>query len=104
MGFAKPCLDCGVLTRQGNRCQKHQNIIDSKINAKKQQRIHYKGDYRQRAKAVRDNAVYCWICGETFTIDNPPTADHLEPGNPDSILLPAHRSCNSSRGNTPARI
>ena len=104
MGFAKPCLDCGALTRSGNRCNKHQNIIDAKINAKKAQRIHYKGDYRKRAKAVRDSATHCWICGEPFTLNDPPTADHLEPGNPDSILLPAHLSCNSRRGDTPARI
>ena len=101
MGFAKPCLDCGTLTRTGNRCEKHQAILMAGIDARKQERIHYKGDYQARAKAVRDSATHCWLCGEPRRSNDPFTADHVQPGNPDSPLMPAHRSCNSRRGNKP---
>lgn len=101
MGFAKPCLDCGTLTRNGNRCEIHQGIIDAKVNARKAERIHYKGDYKARAKAVRDSATHCWLCGEGYRPTDPFTADHVQPGNPESPLMPAHKSCNSRRGNKP---
>lgn len=101
MGFNKPCLDCGQLTRNGSRCEKHQAIVDERVNAFKNQRKHYQGDYAKRAKQVRDNAIICWICGQGAKPNDPWTADHYYPGEPDSPLLPAHRSCNSRRGNTP---
>lgn len=99
MPFARPCLECGVLSRNGTRCEKHQGIIDAKTNARKAERIHYKGDYRARAKAVRDSATHCWLCGETARPHDPWTADHVYPGDPASPLMPAHKSCNSRRGN-----
>ena len=99
MPFAKPCLDCGELTRNGNRCPSHQGIINAKVNARKAERIHYKGDYSARAKAVRDTATHCWLCGEPARVGDPWTADHVYPGDPASPLMPAHKSCNSSRGN-----
>lgn len=101
MGFAKPCLDCGVLTRTGNRCEKHQAIIEAKVNARKAQRTLYKGDYKARAKAVRESATHCWLCGEPFTDRTQIQADHVEAGNPDSVLLPAHAACNARRGDKP---
>lgn len=51
-----------------------------------------------RAAANADPSCVCWLCGEPARVGDPWTADHVEPGNPDSILLPAHRSCNSRRG------
>lgn len=99
--FLKPCIECGVLSK-GTRCERHQNIINAKINAKKTQRIHYKGDYRARAKAVRENATHCWLCGEAARLDDPFEADHVIPADPFSPLLPAHRSCNGKRGNREA--
>jgi hypothetical protein len=101
MSFNKPCLDCGQLTRIGNRCEYHRGLVDAKTAERKAQRIHYRGDYNKRAKQVRDNAQFCWICKEPARIGDPFTADHLIPGHPDSPLLPAHRSCNSRRGNKP---
>jgi hypothetical protein len=47
---------------------------------------------------VRAEAVACWLCGDGPRPDDPWTADHVTPGDPDSILLAAHRSCNSRRG------
>lgn len=98
-GFPKPCIECGKLTNGNTRCDKHQGILSAKINAKKAQRIHYKGDYRKRAKAVRDSATNCWICGDGYRQDDPFQADHLIPTDPNSLLLPAHASCNAKRGN-----
>jgi hypothetical protein len=62
-------------------------------------RQHYKGDYPKRAALVRATATHCWICGGTARADDPWTADHIIAGDPQSPLLAAHRSCNSSRGN-----
>jgi hypothetical protein len=102
MGFARPCLDCGTLTRTGSRCERHQAIVNANIDARKAQRTHYSGSYRSKAKQVRDNAVVCWLCGDGARVNDPWTADHYIPRDPTSPLLPAHRSCNSSRQNTPA--
>jgi hypothetical protein len=100
--FKRPCLDCGVLVDRGNRCEPHQSAYLAKIDERrKPNRKHYSGSYQRRAKQVRDNAVICWICNKGFTTDDPPTADHYYPSDPTSPLLPAHRSCNSRRGNQP---
>jgi hypothetical protein len=71
--------------------------------ARNARRSHYHGDYGARSASVRrvasaDPLTTCWICGEPAKPGDPWTADHVEPGNPGSILLPAHRSCNSRRG------
>ena len=102
MGFQRPCLNCGVLVAKGNRCATHQSQYIAKLDERrKPNRTHYSGDYRKRAKAVRDTAVICWLCNQPFTPNDPPTADHYYPGTPDSPLIAAHRSCNSRRGNKP---
>jgi hypothetical protein len=101
MAFAKPCLDCGALTRAGNRCEKHQAIIDSKINARKAQRTLYDSDYKKQAKLIKQFATHCWLCNEPFTDRSEIQADHVLAGNKDSMLMPAHARCNASRGNKP---
>ena len=86
--FPKPCLDCGVLTKGGNRCEEHENLVKSIHNAKrnlvKKATGQYSGSYRARANDT-------WV------------ADHVNPGdNGDTaLLLPAHKSCNEKRGNKP---
>jgi len=93
----RACIEpgCPNLTT-ATRCTPHQK-------AYKQRRYraspHYQGDYDARAKVVRDTAERCWLCGEGPRADDPWTADHVYPGQPDSPLAPAHRSCNSRRGN-----
>ena len=102
MRFKRPCLDCGVLTDSGNRCPQHQSAFQAKLDERrKPNRKHYSGDYPKRAKQVRDTATICWICKQPFTDRTQITADHYYPGIPNSPLLPAHKSCNSSRGNKP---
>jgi hypothetical protein len=80
------CLTCGTITTQA-RCP-------SCARAKRQL---YQGDYPQRAQAVRDTATHCHLCGQGPRHDDPWQADHLTPGDPNSPLLAAHRSCNASR-------
>lgn len=101
--FRQPCIDCGELTRNGSRCEKHQRKIDgerdSVRNARKKMTGQYSGDYQKRAREVREAAERCWLCGEGPRRDDPWQADHVVPGDRYSPLLPAHRSCNASRGN-----
>jgi hypothetical protein len=102
MGFKRPCLDCGQLTDKGNRCQPHQTLYQAKIDQRrKPNRQHYNAEYKRRAKQVRDTAQICWLCNQGYKPNDPWTADHYTPGDPNSVLLPAHKSCNSRRGNNP---
>ncbi|MCM3907595.1 HNH endonuclease [Trueperella bernardiae] len=73
--------------------------------------------YRDLTKALRRKAkahnLPCWICGQPidYTADWRSrwsfTADHVIPialgGNPRGELRPAHRACNSRRGDTTNR-
>lgn len=99
MNVHRPCLDCGQLTTNGTRCPTCATRTATQRAARRPPRTHYTGDYRRRAKQVRDNATHCWICGNPARPGDPWQADHLHPGDPDSPLLPAHRSCNAARGN-----
>lgn len=99
-GVKRPCIDCGALTAKGSRCPTCQSRLNMRMDAARQgKREHYSGDYQRRAKAVRENAVACYWCGEGFTLRNPVQADHLDAGNPDSLLVPACRKCNIGRSN-----
>lgn len=87
----------GQLAYDGaTRCHQCGAATNAKRNAT---RTHYHGTYRARAKAVREAATVCWLCGGGPRPHDPWTADHVTPGDPDSVLLPAHRTCNSARGN-----
>jgi len=105
--FRKPCLECGKLSFE-NRCETHQAIYKTKraerynsIARKEKKKLLYGGDYQKRRAAVLANAVRCHICREYFKAGDKIDADHLIPGNPNSDLMPAHASCNRSRGNKP---
>lgn len=64
--------------------------------------------YRNQAKRLRRTAHTCWLCGKHIDIALPYThpeswtADHVQPinagGDVHGELRPAHRGCNSSRG------
>jgi len=103
--FAQPCLDCGKLSKNGPRCEAHQRAKSSEWDAPKAARKRatgqYAGDYRKRARQVRETATYCWLCGGAPRDGDPMQADHVIPGDPMSPLAPAHRSCNAARGNKP---
>ena len=104
--FPKPCLQCGKLTQGTSYCDIHwaekqalREIL--RPPRPKGNRPHYQGDYWKRAKEVRENAAVCHICKDGPRYGDPWTADHLIAGDPNSPLAPAHRSCNSRRGNKP---
>lgn len=101
--FQRPCEKCGRLTRNGFLCDFHRaeakQLKDLRDRERKIRSGQYSGSYKARAKVVRDNAQVCHLCGEGFRFDDPWQADHVVPGNPESPLLPAHRSCNARRGN-----
>lgn len=97
MKFKKPCLVCGGLS-YGERCEPHEKEYQRQRELKKD-RSHYKGNYQSRSRKVRQGAIVCWICNDGARTNDPWTADHVFPGVAESPLLPAHRSCNSRRGN-----
>lgn len=103
--FMQPCLECGKLSRNGSRCEAHQRVKEKQWDAPKAARKkatgQYSGDYRRKARQVRMNASYCWLCGDGPRADDPFQADHVIAGDPTSPLAPAHRSCNAARGNKP---
>jgi hypothetical protein len=103
--FMQPCLDCGKLSRLGNRCEEHKRSKNREHDLRRAERKRatgqYSGDYRKRAKLVRDSAIICHICREGYRPHDPWEADHLIPGERNSPLAPAHRSCNIERGNKP---
>ena len=103
--FKQPCMDCGKLTRHGSRGEEHSAAVNKYADFKKAERKRltgqYSGDYRKRAKEVRESATICWLCGDGARRDDPWQADHVVPGDPYSVLAPAHRSCNAARGNKP---
>lgn len=108
-GLPQPCLDCGQLTIKGNRCEAHQKqrnqVHDAKRAAVKKATGQYSGGYQTKARKVRETAVACWICGEGYRPHDPWQADHVNPAEhgANAVLLPAHASCNQSRGNKPKR-
>jgi hypothetical protein len=105
MPFPRPCSTCGVLTRGANKCDKHMAemmaVVEAKRRLRKLNSGQYSGDYKARAKQVRETAVVCHICKQGFRLGDPWQADHLFPGEPDSPLASAHRSCNARRGSKP---
>lgn len=105
----RPCLDCGALTTAGNRCetdeairkQKKYRRDDANLERQARKRLLYDAEYQKQAAIVRKNAQTCHICGQGARPGDPWQADHVIPNNRNSILLPAHRSCNARRGNKP---
>jgi len=104
---ARPCLDCGTLTREGSRCPTHQaqrnrirNRHESPERKEKKAKL-YNTAYQKHARAIRAGALLCHLCGGGARAGDPWEADHVEAGNINSPLLPAHRSCNQRRGNKP---
>lgn len=104
-GFRKPCLRCGELSYE-NYCEIHRELKAAELR----QRLAtlpkrtdksklYGGDYRKRAKEVKEKSTHCHICHKPATPGDPFEADHIIPGDPNSPLAAAHRSCNRSKGN-----
>jgi hypothetical protein len=100
----RPCLSCGVLiTATASRCEPCAAVEARRreANRRRVRAPHRRGDYDKRAAFVRANATMCWLCGGGAALYDPWSADHVRAGDPTSPLAPAHRSCNSSRKQTP---
>ena len=93
----RPCLNCGTLTTQ-TRCDTC-TTIHNRARNNKPKPAHRRGNYKQRAKQIVQQATHCWLCGQGKRDNDPFTADHVIAGDLYSPLLPAHRTCNSRRGN-----
>jgi hypothetical protein len=102
--FPKPCLICNALSLE-TLCPTHlaqvKQLHDIRRQQVKKATGQYSGDYRKRAKQIRDTAIVCHLCGEGARYNDPWEADHIDPANPMSELKAAHASCNRSRGNKP---
>jgi hypothetical protein len=102
--FKRPCITCGVIAL-GTYCDEHKpkRPRGPESTQRRRKKSHlYGGTYAKRAKQVRMTAEICHICKEGGRVGDPWEADHATPelGHA-SLLLPAHRSCNRKRGNTP---
>ena len=102
MRFQKPCLDCGKLSLE-TRCEVHSKRVEQlrDVRRAEKKKVLYNSRYRKEAAYVRATAIVCHICGDGARMSDPWQADHLDPGNPDSPLAAAHRSCNAKRGDKP---
>jgi hypothetical protein len=100
--FQKPCLDCGKLSLE-TRCEVHSKRVEQlrDVRRAEKKKVLYNSRYRKEAAYVRATAIVCHICGDGARMSDPWQADHLDPGNPDSPLAAAHRSCNAKRGDKP---
>ena len=106
----RPCLDCQTLTTNGSRCEpcthRRRQQHDRNRPPRKQRGHHSDPTYRRTSAQLRqqwndDPFTVCWLCGEGARLGDPWQADHVIPGNLNSPLQPAHRSCNAKRGATP---
>lgn len=89
----RPCLDCQRPTT-GSRCSNCRSRRDRTARA------HYAGNYKGRAAELQATHPHgpCHLCGETIVDPAEWSAHHVDPGNPDSPLRPAHLGCNQSFG------
>jgi ribosomal protein S14 len=92
----RACIICGRPT-SGARCPAH-TVARPSFRERG-----YDGEYDRNRRALLATATACWICGQPARPGDPLTADHIIPrsqGGGSSLgnLAPAHRSCNSRRG------
>lgn len=110
--FRRPCLKCGGTTSPGGTyCATHERELeqarnlkrDSDPKRKEKKKILYNSDYQKKRREivewVRANGFVCYLCKQNIEPTHEIDIDHVEAGNPDSQLLPTHRTCNRSRGN-----
>jgi hypothetical protein len=110
MRFPRPCLQCNKLHQdKGDYClacrAEKERIREANPERMARKRAMYGGSYPARRKQMIEEVMYrqlpCHICKEPFITGADITADHIDPSNPSSALAPAHKSCNSRRGNAP---
>ena len=87
MSFQRPCLDCGVLTMVGNRCQTHRAAAQSRWKENRPN-PYLDPAWRKLSSQMRRKHPWCEVCGKTTDL----TVDHLDPlskGGP--LLAEEHR-------------
>jgi 5-methylcytosine-specific restriction endonuclease McrA len=85
--FQRPCLDCGVLTMVGNRCQQHRAAAQAKWKEGRPN-PYLDPAWRKLSSQMRRKHPWCEVCGKTTDL----TVDHLDPlskGGP--LLAEEHR-------------
>ena len=113
--FRRPCLKCGGTTSPGGTyCDTHERELgqarnlqrDNDPKRKEKKKLLYNSDYQKARREivayVRANGFICYLCNKPIELTQDIDIDHVEPANPNSQLLPTHRTCNRSRGNRPA--
>lgn len=106
MKFPRPCLECQKLhIDYGDYCAACRREVQRRINNNPNRRARkqalYSSAYRAAAKIIKANATHCHICKQPFESRADITADHIIAGDANSPLAPAHKTCNSARGNRP---
>jgi len=94
---SRPCLSCSRPTANGSRCPSCARAHDQTRRPSPRQRG-YGPEYRRRRAQLLATDDTCWLCGKPGA----DTADHVIPvsqGGADGPLRPAHKRCNSARGN-----
>lgn len=99
MPIQRPCLECRRLTTSTTRCPTCEGKRQAIRNASRE---HYKGDYPERARLVRETATHCYLCGLGPIPGDPFQADHVF-GPDNDTLAAAHRSCNIRKSNDARR-
>ena len=109
MPFNKPCLICGVLSRE-TRCEQHKRKPSTESQKRKdadpvrkarKKALYGNKEYQAYRAQILATATHCHICKKAFVLGDKVEADHIIAGHPQSPLLPAHRLCNQRRGNKP---
>lgn len=89
------CLDCGDVIPTPSRCVECERKRQQRRNADPKRQGYKNPEYLAQPKEG-----ICWLCGLPIE-PGTGTRDHLDPlaGDYRAVkALPAHRSCNSSRG------
>ena len=79
MTLNRPCLDCGRLTREGNRCTICGPKKSSEWARAKGPSPYRDPEWRKLSVQKRKEQPWCEMCGHWGSTDNPLTADHIRP-------------------------
>lgn len=88
MNFNRPCLDCGTLTSEGNRCELHRKAAVNRWRAMRGPSPYMDPAWKKLSATLRLKRPWCEVCGTREDL----TVDHLDPiskGGP--LLAPEHR-------------
>ena len=85
--FARACLTCGVLQRQGNRCGKCAGVIVAQRGRERGRTVYTDPAWRKLSALLRAKRPWCEACGARDSL----TVDHITPLQPgQSPVVPEH--------------